>query len=133
MADGRPFHGYNARIQVGTNIISGANKWNLTKSVSTVEVTEFEDAWVRNLAGQKAANGSISAWQYADKRILMDLPGTEEALWIYPDAGDLTNYWYGVPLFTNYGSGGSTTEAVSASIDFVVGSDGNGMTAYGFA
>ena len=133
MADSRPIHGYNARIQIDTDVISGANAWNLTKTVNTVETTEFEDEWIRNLAGQKNTSGSISAWQYQDKRILMDLVGTEARLWIYPDANDLTNYWYGVPLFTNYTSDGSTTSAVSGNIDFVVGSDGQGMTAYGFA
>lgn len=133
MADSRPIHGFNGRIQVDATVIAGANAWSINVTFSSVEVTEFEDTWVRNLGGQKSASGSITAWQYQDKRVLMDELGTEGRLWIYPDKDDLTNYWYGLPLFTNYTSDGSTTSAVSGNLDWLVGSDGVGMIAYGFA
>ena len=133
MADSRPIHGYNARIQIDAEVIAGANGWTFTSTAGTVEATEFEDAKTRNLGGQISEAGSLTCWQYMDKRILMDLVNTEARLWIYPDADDLTNYFYGVPLFTNYSGDGSTTSAVSGNLDFVNGSDGVGMVATGFA
>jgi len=128
-----PTHGFNGKIQISTDEIEGANAWTLTLSVNTVETTQFGDTHVRNLPGQKADSGTITAWQPMDAKVLNDLRGTEERLWIYPSTGTATSYWYGVVLFTEYGSDGSTTSAVGATLNFVNGSDGTGMVAHGFA
>ena len=130
---GLPTHGFNGRIQIDAEVISGANTWDLTLGVGTVEATQFEDTHVRNVPGQKADSGTITAWQYLDQKVLMDQRGTEGRLWIYPSSGTLTSYWYGVMLFADYGGSGSTTAAVAATLAFVCGSDGSGLTAHGFA
>lgn len=128
-----PIHGYNARIQIDAAIITNANAWDLTLGGNTVEATQFVDTHVRNLAGQKADSGSITAWQPIDAKVLQDQRMTEGRLWIYPTSGTLTSYWYGVVLFTEFGSSGSTTSAVGATLNFINGSAGTGMAAYGFA
>jgi len=128
-----PVHGYNARIQIDASIITNSNAWSLTMGVNTVEATQFVDTHVRNLAGQKTDSGSITAWQPMDAKVLCDQRGTEGRLWIYPSSGTLTAYWYGVVLFTEYGSDGSTTSAVGATLNFVNGSAGTDMAPYGFS
>jgi len=130
---GNPIHGYNGRIQIGTDIITNANAWDLSISLNTVEVTQFVDAHVRNVGGQKAASGTLTAFQPLDAKVLMDAQGTEARMWIYPSSGTLTSYWYGVMLFTEFSSSGSTTSAVISTLGFTNGSTSSGITAYGFA
>lgn len=126
-------HGYNARIQIDTDVITHANAWDLTLSIATVEVTQFVDAHVRNVGGQETATGSITAWQPLDAKVLMDAKGTELRLWIYPSSGTLTSYWYGIMLFTEYSTSGSTTSAVGTTLNFTNGASASGITEYGFA
>ncbi len=60
MADSRPIHGYNSRIQIEAAVIAGANGWTFTSTAGTVEATEFEDAKTRNLGGQISESGSLT-------------------------------------------------------------------------
>ena len=130
-----PIHGKNARIQIDASVITNANAWTLTLGVQTVEATQFAETHVRNMPGQKADSGTITAWQPIDAKVLQDQRGTDGRLWIYPDYTTTpTAYWYGVMLFTDFGSDSSTTSGVGATLNFVNGNtDATGMVAYGFA
>ena len=127
------FHGYNARIQIDANIITNANAWSLTMGGGTVEATQFAETHVRNMAGQKTDSGSITAWQPIDAKVLCDQSMTEGRLWIYPSSGTLTSYWYGIVLFTEFGSDGSTTSGVGATLNFVNGNTGTVLAESVFA
>ena len=133
-----PIHGKNARIQIDAAAITNANAWTLTLGVQTVEATQFATATethVRNMPGLKADSGTITAWQPIDAKVLQDQRGSDGRLWIYPDyTTSPTCYWYGVVLFTEFGSDSSTTSAVGATLNFINGNtDAVGMAAYGFA
>lgn len=131
---GNPVHGKNARIQLDTNVITNANDWSLTLAVPAVDVSQFAETAMRNVPGQKADSGTITAWQPLDAKVLMDARGTDKRLWIYPDTGTLTSYWYGVMLFTDYGGTGNVTSGVGATLSFVNGNtDAAGMIPVGFA
>lgn len=132
---GAPTHGKFARVQIDANVITNAYQWDLTRAVPAVEVGQFEETHTRNVAGQRADSGTITAWQPVDAKVLNDASGSDARIWIYPDFTNTpTAYWYGVMLCGDYGSSGSTTSAVGATLAFSNGNtNGTGMVAYGFA
>ena len=132
MADSQTIHGKNAYIYVSGVAISWANTWNAAMTADTVEATQFGDAWKRKVVGQKDASGSISAWQWQDKRTLIDALGLTLPLYIYPDRSDTGNYFFGNVIFTGNPNEGSTSAAVSSNADWT-SADQNGITAIGFA
>jgi hypothetical protein len=131
---GAPVHGKNARVQIDTDVISNAYQWDLTQAVPSVEVGRFGETATRNVPGQRADSGTITAWQPIDAKVLNDARGADHRIWIYPNYSSApTAYWYGVMLCGDYGASGSTTSAVGATLAFSNGNtDSNGMVAYGF-
>jgi len=132
MADTQPIHGKNGYIYVSGVAISWANTWSVAMTADVVEASVFGDAWKRKVVGMKDATGSLSAWQYQDKRTLVDALGQQLPLYIYPDRSDTANYFYGNVVFTSYNSEGSVSAPVSGNADFTT-YDSNGLTALGFA
>ncbi len=129
---GIPMHGYNGLIYVGGQEITGANQWSISVTADTVDVSQFGEAWKRNVGGQKAASGSVSGWQHEDEKILADALGTETTLHIYPNRNSLTDYWYGVVYWNGFDTDGSTTSAVPANAKWVLGNNADGFRAFGF-
>jgi hypothetical protein len=132
MADSRPIHGKNGYLYIGGVALAGSNAWEISISTDSVETETFGDGWKQNVAGMSAASGSITAWQWANRRTLIDAVTGQTALstYIYPDRLDATNYFSGSFVFTGYTGNGSTAAAVAGNATFVV--DGT-LTATGFA
>jgi len=132
MADDRAIHGKNAKIIIDGTDLEGPNAWDISLSTDAVETDDFGDVWKANVPGISSASGSISGWQWQNKRVLMDAVTGQAALtiFLYPDSDDLTNYWTCSAVFGGYSGSGSTSAAVAGSATWV--SDGT-LTATGFA
>ncbi len=128
-------HGKNAYIYVDGVAFSGANAWSIGTTLDVVESTEFGNTWKPKLAGMLDGTGSITAWQYQDRRELIDAVTGQTALltYIYPDRSDPTNFIHGIVLFTTYSGDGSTTTPVAGNADFVTSTATDGLTYAGFA
>jgi hypothetical protein len=127
-------HGKNAYAYTSGKAIAGANAWSVSVTKDVVEATEFGDTWKAKVVGQKDGSGSLTAWQYQDRRELIDCvaAATGVSLYLYPDRSDTSNYIYGMVIFTTYSGDGSTSSAVGGNADFVT-YDNNGLTFMGFA
>ena len=132
MADGRAIVGRNGKIILSAASVVGANAWSLTIGKDVVEVKTFEADWTRNLSGMKNWSGSLTAWQHQDDKLFMDCADADGpvAMFLYPDSDDLTNYWSGSAVFSNYAGSGATDAAVGGNVDFVGDST---LTTTGFA
>jgi len=134
MADGRPFHSKNGRVIVSGVEIEGASTWSANTAKDVVEATQFNDRRKRNVPGQLSDAGSITAWQYADKRTLLDAVRADGpvSLYLYPDRNDATNYLYGFVIMTSRNLEASTAAAFGGTADYV-NFDNNGLTVMGFS
>lgn len=135
MPDTRPIGGKNAYIYISGAALTGANGWSIGMTKDAIEAVQFGDTWKRKVWGQVDGTGSITAWQYQDRRLIMDAVAADGpvATYIYPDTGDATNYFSGAFIYTGYTGDGSVTTPVAGSGDFVSFAGSDGILATGFA
>ena len=120
---GVPRHGVGGLIYVGGSEITGANAWSLNLPKDSIETPEFGDTNKKRVIGLTDWNGTISAWDHTDSKVLTTaaLYRGNYALLIYPDRTEATEYYSGNAIF-GMRSGGGASAAIARDGDFV----GNG-------
>lgn len=128
---GAPVHGKNGLIYVSATTLTGANAWSIDATMEAAEAPEFGDTWKKHTAGLLTWSGTLNAWEQEDQKLLFSAATANAAvaLLIYPNRGDLTNYYSGNAIF-GASSSGDTGSSVSKNATFT----GDGaLTVTGFS
>lgn len=118
------YSGRNGTIYLGTGgaayAMAQVKEWSLEKSTDKIEVTCMGDANKTYVMGLPDLKGSFSGyWDAADDQLFTAAEATSAVnMYIYPNSGTATKYWYGT-AFVDASVKGSATTAVEINGSFV--------------
>ena len=132
MAFGTAVHGIDGLVYCSGVELTSANAFTLNKIGEASEYRLFGNGWVRRVAGPRDWNFSIGGIHDQDANNLQDMVSGDGvvAVLLYPKRSDLTTYYSGNAIFTNFthevNSDGVETTSADASGD-------NTLTETGFS
>lgn len=117
---GAPLHGFNGLIYISGTELTGANAWTLNMPQDAVETPQFGDTDKKRVVGLRDWSGTIGAWLHEDSKLIENAASARAsvALMIYPNRGDLTNYYSGNAIFS-MDAGGGVSAAIARNASFV--------------
>lgn len=92
------------------------NKWSISSSTDTFEVTAFDDDNKTYLAGLPDAQGTLTGW-YDDATVqtyAASRDGSARKMYLYPSTSNNGQYWFGTSIF-DFNAEGGVDGAVSIS------------------
>jgi hypothetical protein len=120
MAFGTAVHGVNGMLYSSGVHIESANAFTLNKIGEVSPYRLFGGAWIRKVAGPRDWNGSISGIHDQDANNLQDMVsgGAAFAILLYPRRSDLTTYYTGNVIFSNFTHEVNSDGVETTSADF---------------
>ena len=132
MAFGTAIHGINGMVYASGVHIESANAFTLNKTGEASPYRVFGASWISRVPGPRDWNASFGGIHDQDANNLQDMVSGagSVAVLLYPNRSDLTTYYSGSAIFTNFSHEVNSDGVETTSADC----EGNGaLTETGFS